>query len=165
MLRPLQTSQVLGGCWSKQRDAGCWSLDAGCRTRTGVTVLGLHRRRQECSGSLLTLQVGTLDEFVDFGENLVHLMSVDLYSTCRLGETPRVMMRDWKLPGVLGEASRCWILDSGCWVDLAVRDHASAPASSIQRGCYTKYAISFVRHYQYELYFSGVRKVLRFLAD
>jgi hypothetical protein len=43
---------------------------------------------------------------------------------------------------------------------------AGAPrTSNIERGCYTKYVISFVRHYQYELYRSEERKVLCFLAD
>ena len=32
---------------------------------------------------------------------------------------------------LLEEASRCWMLDPGCWIDLAVEEHASEPASSI----------------------------------
>jgi hypothetical protein len=110
--------------------SGCVSLSTLASDNTQSSVTCSTSRRRRAALRAICFRYGRLLRRLltpkSFGLLMVHsvrqarfslkycLMSVDLYSTCRLGETPRVMMRERELPGVLGEASRCWILDSGC---------------------------------------------------
>lgn len=84
-------------------------------------------------------------------------MTIDAFAHAQLPPPPA--LQTIPQPAVQGRLAQM-----GCPSFFSQRPNKHLTLNS-QRGCYTKYLISFVRHYKYELYLLERRKVLCFLSD